>query len=93
MIKGQAAPLYWLFFMTIIFGIILLVTFLSPLMETLSSTVLNMTDDLPLNGSVRTTVRRHNQSYNLAPMILIGGLLFAIVVVSQRREFDTGEVR
>ncbi len=89
--KGQAAPLYWIFFMTLIFGIILLVTFLSPMMESMSSTVRNMTSDLPLNGSVNTTVNRWNLTYVLAPMILIGGCLFAIIVVSQRKEFDTGE--
>ena len=91
MLKGQAAPLYWIFFMTLIFGIILLVTFLAPMMETMSSTVRNMSSDLPLNGSVNTTVRRWNFTYVLVPMILIGGCLFAIIVVSQRREFDTGE--
>ena len=91
MVKAQAAPLYWIFFMTLIFGIILLVTFLSPMIETVSSLTLNMSADLPLNGSVSTTVRRWNFTYVLAPMILIGGCLFAIIVVSQRREFDTGE--
>jgi len=89
--KGQAAPLYWIFFMTLIFGIIMLVTFLSPMIESISSVTLNMTEDLPLNGSVVTTVRRWNLTYVLAPLILIGGCLFAIIVVSQRREFDTGE--
>lgn len=91
MFSGQAAPLYWIFFMTLIFGIILLVTFMSPLMESMSSTVRNMSSDLPLNGSVNTTVNRWNLTYVLAPMILIVGCLFAIIVVSQRKEFDTGE--
>ena len=91
MVKAQAAPLYWVFFMTLIFGIILLVTFLSPLVQNISSVVLNMSSDLPLNGSVNTTVTRWNLTYNLAPLILIVGCLFAIIVVSQRREFDTGE--
>ncbi len=91
MLNGQAAPLYWIFFMTLIFGIILLVTFLSPMLESISSMTLNMSSDLPLNGSVTTTVRRWNLTYVLAPMILIVGCLFAIIVVSQRREFDTGE--
>lgn len=91
MFKGQAAPLYWIFFMTLIFGIILLVTFLSPMIESVSSMTLNMSSDLPLNGSVRTTVNRWNLTYVLAPLILVIGCLFAIIVVSQRREFDTGE--
>jgi len=91
MVRGQAAPLYWIFFMTLIFGIILLVTFLSPMIEKMSSTVINMSSALPLNGSVNTTTTRWNLTYNLAPLILIAGLLFAIIVVSQRREFDTGE--
>jgi len=91
MFRGQAAPLYWIFFMTLIFGIILLVTFLSPMIESISSTVNNMSSDLPLNGSVSTTVRRWNLTYVLVPAILIVGCLFAIIVVSQRREFDTGE--
>ena len=91
MLEGQAAPLYWIFFMTLIFGIILLVTFLSPMIESVSSMTLNMSADLPLNRSVSTTVARWNLTYVLAPMILIGGCLFAIIVVSQRREFDTGE--
>jgi len=91
MVKAQAAPLYWIFFMTLIFGIILLVTFLSPLIESISSITINMSSALPLNGSVNTTVTRWNLTYNLAPLILIVGLLFAIIVVSQRREFDTGE--
>ncbi len=91
MLKGQAAPLYWIFFMTLIFGLILMVTFMSPLMETMSSLVINMSSALPLNGSVNTTVTRWNFTYNIVPMILIVGLLFAIIVVSQRREFDTGE--
>ena len=91
MFKGQAAPIYWLFFAAVIFGIILMVTFLSPLIETMSSLTLNMSSALPLNGSVNTTVGRWNNTYNLVPLILIIGCLFAIIVVSQRREFDTGE--
>ena len=91
MFSGQAAPLYWIFFMTLIFGIILLVTFLSPMVETISSLATNMSSALPLNGSVNTTVSRWKATYNIAPLILIVGCLFAIIVVAQRREFDTGE--
>jgi len=91
MVKAQAAPLYWIFFMTLIFGIILMVTFMSPLMQTMSSLTINMSGALPLNASVNRTVTRWNLTYNIVPLILIVGLLFAIIVVSQRREFDTGE--
>lgn len=89
--KGQAAPIYWIFFITIIFGIILMVTYLSPMFEKVSSLAQNMTSNLPLNGSVNTTATRWTLTWNIVPMILIVGLLMAMIVVASKREFDTGE--
>lgn len=91
MYSGQAAPIYWIYFITIIFGIILMVTYLSPMFEIVKSTMMNVSSHLPLNGSVNTTATRWTYTWNIVPMILILGLLFAMVVVASKREFDTGE--
>ena len=92
MVKGQSAPIYWIFFATIIFGILMMVTFLSPMIETIGSLGRNMTADLPLNGSVNTTINRWNSAFNIVPIILIVGLLLAMIIVAQKREFDSGRV-
>lgn len=91
MFKGQAAPIYWIVFLALIFGIIMMVTFLSDPFEIIMSSMKNISSHLPLNGSVNTTANRWTQSWVLVPLILIIGLVMAMVVVAQKREFDTGQ--
>ena len=89
--RGQAAPIYWAFFMALMFGIIVLFILLSPMVETFESLGRNLTADLPLNGSVITSSNRVNLMWNLAPLILVVGLILAMVAVVKVRDFYTGE--
>ena len=88
--RGQAAGLYWIFFMAMIFAILLLVTYLSPMFEIVSSLAMNLSSDLPLNGSVNTTATRWMFSWNMVPLILIVGLalLMFVVALVRAREYD-----
>ena len=88
--KGQSAPIYWIVFMAMIFGIILMVTYLSPMFETMSSLTMNLTSHMRMNGSTNTTVSHWINTWNVVPLILVVGLLFAMIVVAQKREYDTG---
>jgi len=91
--KGQAAPIYWILFLTLIFGIIMLVTLLSPTIETISSLAKNLTTGLTQSGNVTQTVDRWNMSFLTVPLILIVGLALAIIIVgyTMKREFETRE--
>lgn len=90
--RGQAAPIYWIVLMVIMFGIWMMVTYLSPMIETVSSLGKNLTADLPLNASVAITIDRWNNAYNIVPLVLLIGALFAIIIVAKKRDFDPSEV-